>query len=223
MRRYLVCVLVVVLATAPGCALPFRGTTTGVTITCNVPNARLRVDGNPIQAGLVELKRGDDHVVIADAPGYRSGRATIKSEASYGFLIPEAIFAFISVWFSVPLLVDAISGALYNLNPEAVNLQLERDEDAPAGDVGAQAPTPQNGRPAVEPGPPSREAPASAPRESPPTPDAPPPTPDAPPPAPNAPPAADAPPAARADTCVACGASMGPRETKCATCGERRR
>lgn len=147
MRRWLVSLLVVALA--PGCALPFRGTTTEVTIHCtNVPGATLRVDGVIVQPGTLELKRGDDHTVYAEAPGYRQMHTTIKSEAAYGWLIPEAIFAFISVWLSVPLCIDAISGALFDLEPNVLELTLMPDDDAP---VGTQPATPANGRPDAEP------------------------------------------------------------------------
>jgi hypothetical protein len=121
-------------ALGPGCALAMRGRTQEVTIRASPADARITVDGKPVRAGPVRLERGRNHVVRVEAPGYRPGGAAINSHLTASFAVGDAVFAASGLLFfyvgaivtCVPLVVDAATGAIDELEPRDVVVRLER-------------------------------------------------------------------------------------------------
>lgn len=138
-RRLLVLFLAVVMATSPGCALFMRGPTQVVPITWSPPNAKVKLDNEPLaQQGSVELDRGNNHILIVDAEGYDRKLVTIKSEASLAWQVPEVILAaalcvtVLALPLAIPLLMDGMSGSVCELKPAAVDVQLEKSTPSPS-------------------------------------------------------------------------------------------
>jgi hypothetical protein len=157
MRRLLCLVLAFGLASNSGCALLIRGSTQPVNIDCASPNVRITVDGNAVSPGTLVLTRGDEHIVVADAPGCRQYRKTIKSEVTGGLCLFYSAFVYVTCCFIVglplliPLLIDGANGALNELVPDSLMVQLVPEEPATPSD----------------PWPPSQQVPAAAPAPTP--------------------------------------------------------
>lgn len=117
-----------------GCALLFKGTTQDVLIHCNVPDAQISVDGQPVNPGITSLDCRSDHVVTAEKPGYPSVIQRIRRRAAATFVVLDAVLlAFWIIPGAIALAVDFGSGAIHELTPETVNLELRAIGDARSG------------------------------------------------------------------------------------------
>jgi hypothetical protein len=145
-----------------GCALAAHGRTQAVTIHVEPASARVTVDGRPVEAGRVLLRRDRNHIVHAEAPGFESAGAAINTHSDIGWCVADGAFAASGLAFfyigavvtCVPLVVDAATGALDELDPEEVVLRLQPLRP-PAAAI-ALAPTGPPPAPAA--GPPPRAA-----------------------------------------------------------------
>jgi hypothetical protein len=133
--RVLGVVLGVAVASSPGCAIFMRGPNQSVMINWNVPTAKVMLDAKPLEhPGNLQLSRGDDHILIVDAPGYKRKLVTIKSEVSFLWAFPEVALAslllvsILGLPLAIPLLVDGTSGSVCDLNPDDVDVKLEQEE-----------------------------------------------------------------------------------------------
>lgn len=119
------CVPAVLLALAAtvalcGCATIVRGTTQPVAIASDPPGALVEVDGEA--AGhtptVAILSRASNHTVRLSAPGYEPAGVTLRRGLT-GWAWGNAVF------LALPgLLVDAHTGALYELSPARVDTTL---------------------------------------------------------------------------------------------------
>lgn len=117
-----------------GCATLFKGTTQQVMIRCNVPDASLYVDGLPISPGATSLECKADHVVSAEKPGYPTASQRIRRRAAPTYLILDV--ALLVLWVIpgvVALAVDFGTGAIYELAPATVSLDLQPAGAGPSG------------------------------------------------------------------------------------------
>src|SRR5947209_3046170 len=114
MRRLVACVLVVAVAFLQGCAFILRGDTQVV----EVRGDRLEVDGKPAKPGMFELARRSDHVVYGTVRGQRDARV-LHSELSVGWFVVDlvALGVMCAPVGSVMLLVDLVTGSLWELDP----------------------------------------------------------------------------------------------------------
>lgn len=126
-------IMMLLLAASSGCATIVHGTTQEVTVACSLPDAVITLDGHPVKPGIIEMKRGEDHVVGATAQGFEPVRVPIHSSISTGWAVSETILGlagFIGYGIGevvtfIPLLVDSLDGAICSLDRDSVVLQLE--------------------------------------------------------------------------------------------------
>jgi len=113
--------LLVILA---GCASIMHGTTQKVGISSQPTGANVMVDNMPlgITPVFADLKRGSEHLVTIEMPGYQKAQLTITKKVS-GWVWGNIVFGGL-----IGLAVDAIGGGLYELTPDQLNSQLLRAE-----------------------------------------------------------------------------------------------
>lgn len=223
-RRALAGLLAVALVLqGPGCAFLFHKNQS-VKVTCNVPDAVITIDGKPSKLGTHPLRTGDDHTIIAEAPGYRSQTMVVKGRDDFAFryLIFDSLWILAYGAGIVFLIVDLTTGTMWDHTPRGVDLVLlpERPRGA---EVAARTPpaTPPAARP--RPDPPARPQPAppvvATPVKPPPTPVKPPTTPVKTDRAPVAPPPPPPPPPGRTRILAVGAGSPGAEAAAAALCG----
>lgn len=121
--------VIVVSVTLVACATIINGTTQNVGISSQPGGAQVTVNGNDLgQTPLIaELKRKNEHFVTVALDGYEPYEITITKSAS-GWVFGNIIFGGL-----IGLAVDAITGGLYKLSPEAVNAELIQAADMEDG------------------------------------------------------------------------------------------
>jgi len=124
--------LTIVTPLSQGCATILRGSKQEVTVRCTDPQAKLFWDSGagrqPIDGDKVSLTRKRNYTISAEADGGKqTAQATLSRKLSIGYLIADILLTgFVGV------IVDAISGAWHNLQPEDVSLELKPAESAAA-------------------------------------------------------------------------------------------
>lgn len=103
-----------------GCATIMHGTNQDIGISSNPTGAEVTVDGTLRGATplVTEMKRGNNHIVKLQLPGYAPYEATFTKSVS-GWVVGNLLFGGL-----IGLAVDAITGGLYNLSPEQLAAQL---------------------------------------------------------------------------------------------------
>jgi hypothetical protein len=114
MRR--LAALLALVATS-ACATIMHGTRQDVGISSTPTSAKVTVDNAPLGSTpiVANLKRGDNHIVRVEMPGYQPFEATLTKKTS-GWVWGNIVFGGL-----VGLAVDAITGGLYSLTPEQVS------------------------------------------------------------------------------------------------------
>jgi hypothetical protein len=88
-----------------------------VSIYTDPPGASVEVGGQQtVSPVLVSLDRNVSTRVVAWKPGYETATATLHSSYSWATYLDLILIA--------PWVIDLVSGALYSLSPDIVNLQL---------------------------------------------------------------------------------------------------
>jgi len=105
-----------------GCASIMHGTTQQIGVSSSPSGAKVTVNGQ--QKGktpvILDLKRGDNHVLKIELDGYLPYETTLTKKVSgwvWGNVVAGGL---------IGLAVDAISGGLYNLTPEQVQASLAK-------------------------------------------------------------------------------------------------
>jgi hypothetical protein len=116
------------LADAGGCATIFRGTTQQITVDSDPRGATIRHLGTgetwtaPVE---LRLPRGDRHDFLATLDAHEPAQFQLRSEANVGWWIADAFT------LGIGNLVDALTGALFDLSPERVHVVLEERATRP--------------------------------------------------------------------------------------------
>jgi uncharacterized protein YceK len=107
-----------------GCASIMHGTTQKVGISSSPTGASVTVDNKALGTTplFADLKRGEEHVVSIEIPGYEKTQLTLTKSVS-GWVWGNIVFGGL-----IGLAVDAISGGLYNLSPEQLNAAMHKDD-----------------------------------------------------------------------------------------------
>lgn len=110
-------------AAAPGCASIMHGTHQRVLVESDSPNAAVSVDGSLVGPGSVNMKRGEDHTVVAEEPGRAPVTSEVHHHLSWGYAAIDSLIAV----FTFPIglvapIVDLVDGAMWNLEPDHVRL-----------------------------------------------------------------------------------------------------
>lgn len=80
-----------VVVSSSGCAYCLREPVQDVTVTSNVPSARITVDGALVAAGPMKLTRAKAHEIVATAEGYPPARAKIEPSTSVGPAVADVL------------------------------------------------------------------------------------------------------------------------------------
>lgn len=125
--------LLIAVFSGSGCATLVRGTEANIIISCNVPQADVRLNGEPIDGRGFEyrLDRWQTYTIEASAPGYESTSVTLERSASVTGIVCTFGNAIFGIFGVVGLIVDGTSGAWVELEPGDVYLNLERSAIKP--------------------------------------------------------------------------------------------
>jgi hypothetical protein len=109
-----------------GCASIVHGTTQDVSIATNPSGAKVSVDGQTVgnTPVIAHLKRGENHSLKAELPGYAPYEMAFTKSAS-GWVWGNVLFGGL-----IGLAVDAISGGFYYLTPEQVMAEMRNQPAA---------------------------------------------------------------------------------------------
>ena len=115
---------VIVAASTVGCASIMHGTTQKVGISSSPTGAKVSIDNMPLGNTplFADLKRGEEHVVTIEMPGYEKSQLTLTKNVS-GWVWGNIVFGGI-----IGLAVDAIDGGLYNLSPEQLDAEMRKSD-----------------------------------------------------------------------------------------------
>lgn len=121
MKKILAVTLLSAAFITAGCASIMHGTTQKVGISSSPTGASVSIDNKTYGSTplFADLKRGSEHIVSIEMPGYEKSQLTITKSVS-GWVWGNIIFGGL-----IGLGVDAISGGLYNLSPEQLNTELK--------------------------------------------------------------------------------------------------
>jgi hypothetical protein len=119
---HLILTLVIASILLWGCATIMHGTSQKIGISSLPTGAKVSVDN--LQLGdtplFANLKRGDDHIVTIEMEGFQKVQLTITKSVS-GWVWGNIVFGGL-----IGLVVDAVSGGLYNLSPEQLHAELKK-------------------------------------------------------------------------------------------------
>jgi hypothetical protein len=99
------------------------GSTQSVAINSNPKGAKIYVDGNFVGTDFVkvELEREKDHYVEIKKGGFESERRYIAKNIQAGWVVLDIFL----IELIIPIIVDAVTGAWYELSPDNINVELE--------------------------------------------------------------------------------------------------
>lgn len=109
-----------------GCGVIFGGSTKTLTVTSTPSEARLTTEpltGSFTTPATLELERKKSYTLVVWKEGYREAQFPIQRKVRAGPLIMDILFGL------VPVVVDAVTGGLWDLQPEMPSVTLERLED----------------------------------------------------------------------------------------------
>lgn len=122
MRRQFVLMIAIIGATAlSACSTVLNTTTQAVEINSNPANAKITIDGKKFGTTpqLVNLDRGNNHVVKFELEGYQTYETQLTRKISFWFW-GNALNGFIP-----GMLIDMFTGSMYNLLPEKIETELQ--------------------------------------------------------------------------------------------------
>ncbi len=105
------------------CATIMHGTSQKIGISSSPSGAKVIIDNTDFGTTptFAKLKRGDEHIVKISLEGYQTAELTITKSVS-GWVWGNIVFGGL-----IGLAVDAISGGLYDLSPEQLNVELKKN------------------------------------------------------------------------------------------------
>jgi hypothetical protein len=107
-----------------GCASIFKGTSTNIDFNSDPTGAKVYVNGNLMGTTPVKLKLESKKVYNLEfkKEAYETKTFTITNHVGVGYIILDVVFGL------VPVVVDAATGAWYNLDQDNVNAILEKQK-----------------------------------------------------------------------------------------------
>ena len=116
------CVVIVWLVA--GCATVFQGTSTNVDVSSDPSGAKVYVNGHQMGTTPVTLRLETKHVYHLEfkKEGFETKSYTITNHVGVGWVVLDVILGLI------PVVVDAATGAWYELDQECVNALLEAQQ-----------------------------------------------------------------------------------------------
>ena len=110
-----------------GCATIFKGTTQDVSFNSYPEGARLVVNGidRGITPAYLEVDSGKNLDVRFIKEGYQEVSVYIQPTGEAGWIILDLVPGILLLW--IPFLVDAVTGAWYNIEPDNFTVTLSPD------------------------------------------------------------------------------------------------
>lgn len=119
-RRFFPVSALALLLASSGCATILHGTREDVSFDSTPPGATARCEDQTGRTpATLALRRGDDHTCSIEKEGYRTEQVTLDRRFSPLFLCNCALGGLVG------MLVDAVTGSMWNLSPESVSTTLE--------------------------------------------------------------------------------------------------
>ncbi len=118
-----------------GCATIMHGGSKQRVLISSDPIGAIATIDNSIKIqtpGEVKLKRGKDHVVVFEKPGYNSGQILIDRDFSY-WVVGNIVFGGL-----IGLAVDFGTGSAWNLDPSTITVTLTPSKVAAAPETKPQ-------------------------------------------------------------------------------------
>ena len=129
MRTLLTASLCLVL-TGAGCATLIRGSTQIIPVQTAPAAATFDVGGFAYTTPTtLELERKNEYILEFSKDGYESSRIRISKHISGGYIVLDALLTGL-----VGIVVDAVTGAWYNLKPESVTVSMSKISSIPGPD-----------------------------------------------------------------------------------------
>jgi len=135
---------------AQGCGTILYGTRQEITISSTPPEAEATVDGVTVTTpAILSLKKNKDYAVTVKKEGYQEAQAQIKRSLNgwttllgnivwYVPYVPGHV-PFIPGTYAIAVLIDLLAGGGWTLEPDAVNVTLEKKDEA---EKALEAPSP---------------------------------------------------------------------------------
>ncbi len=131
MRRWFVvtgaaaCSIAVLVLLLNGCATIFKGTSNNVDFSSTPSGAKVYVNGNLVGTTPVRVKLESDKVYHIEfrKEGFEPKTFTITNHIGVGWVILDVLFGGL-----IAIVVDAATGAWYELDQESINAILEKQQ-----------------------------------------------------------------------------------------------
>jgi len=117
-------IVVLVVYLLGGCATIFKGSHNNVDFASDPAGAKVYVNGVPRGTTPINLKLESNktYTIEFKKEGYETKTYTITNHVGVGWIVLDVIFGLI------PVIVDAATGAWYELDQDAVNAILEKQQ-----------------------------------------------------------------------------------------------
>jgi len=116
--------VVVVIALIGSCATIFKGSSSKVDFSSDPGGAQVYVNGAPRGTTPINLKLESKktYTIEFKKEGYETATYTITNHVGVGWIVLDVLFGL------VPVIVDAATGAWYELDQDAVNAVLQEQQ-----------------------------------------------------------------------------------------------
>lgn len=113
-----------------GCGSILKGTSQTVVVESFPNRSKVEVAGKEYTTpATVRLSKRGDHVITISKEGYESRKVVIGRKVNIGIVILDILFGV------VPIVIDAINGAWFDLEPAAINVTLSSIQEGQQNDI----------------------------------------------------------------------------------------
>lgn len=125
--RHVITICLCLALTGAGCATILRGSTQNIPVQTAPAAVSFDVGGfSYTTPTTLELERKNEYILEFSKEGYDSSRIRISKHISGGYIILDALLTGL-----LGIVVDAVTGAWYNLKPESVTVSLSKVSAVP--------------------------------------------------------------------------------------------
>ena len=120
MNRIGVGAFLIVLGLTVSCATLFKSKKTSISLSSTPSGAEVYVDGSRVGQTpvILELANKKEHIVVFRKEGFAETTCRIDNSVGGGWVVLDVLGGLI------PVIIDAATGAWYNLDPKACNVNL---------------------------------------------------------------------------------------------------
>ena len=128
--RFFVAIMVFVAIVTTGCGALMQGTSQTIPVQSSPNSVSMDVAGvSYMTPTSLELQRKNEYILNFSKEGYDSAQIRVTKHLSGGYLIADVLLTGL-----IGVIVDAATGAWYNLKPEAVTVSLSKISNIPGPD-----------------------------------------------------------------------------------------